>query len=193
MSKLENLVKNKIRIAINTTMIENTRPDWLISSQGERLELDIYLPELDLAIEVQGRQHYVFTPHFHNDHNGFSGQLRRDREKRDICARNGVCLLEIASHAELYNLTRKIQSIHIQRETKEDLRSKTHKNMIKKLSRLVTLTNTLEERIEIARNRLEKFGDSEKTEKIKIKLHRMEEAREGVENSYNKLIDEISD
>lgn len=40
-SKLEKLVSETLRMGLNSvTILENTRPDWLVSSQGERLELE---------------------------------------------------------------------------------------------------------------------------------------------------------
>lgn len=45
------------------------------------MELDIFIPELSLAIEYQGQQHYmdvgVFTPH--------SKREKMDKEKREAC------------------------------------------------------------------------------------------------------------
>jgi len=35
-------------------LVENTRPAWLVSSKGERLELDFFIDKLSVAVEVQG-------------------------------------------------------------------------------------------------------------------------------------------
>lgn len=110
-SKLEKLVSKKLRMTLtNIAILENTRPDWLISSQGERLELDFYIPTLDIAIEVQGQQHYTFVSHFHLNQNGFTDQLRRDREKRYLCECKGITLLEITSSSEINGTISKITS-----------------------------------------------------------------------------------
>ena len=48
------------------------------------MELDIWLPELNLAFEYQGEQHYsddVIS--------------RRDREKRSACKEAGIRLIEV--------------------------------------------------------------------------------------------------
>ena len=76
-------------------LVENTRPDWLISSKGERLELDFFIDKLSIAVEVQGRQHLEFTPLFHTTEYDFQEQIRRDREKQRLCADAGVSLLYV--------------------------------------------------------------------------------------------------
>ena len=57
------------------------RPEFL-----EGLELDGYCPELNMAFEYNGIQHYEYTQHFH--HNGeseFLAQCERDIKKYKIC------------------------------------------------------------------------------------------------------------
>jgi very-short-patch-repair endonuclease len=58
------------------------------------LELDIYLPELSLAIEVDGKQHYQYTPYFHrNGPEDFEKQKERDKKKNKLCKESGITLL----------------------------------------------------------------------------------------------------
>ena len=80
---------------------QNRRPDWLIGSHGERLELDFYLPQLAIAIEIQGQQHAVYTPHFHDSYEDYKSQVRRDKDKRQVCEKAGIMLLEIWSDDEI--------------------------------------------------------------------------------------------
>lgn len=62
---------------------ENYRPDWLCNPEtGRNLELDFFMPDLNVGIEVQGKQHYEFTPIFHSTEADFQAQLRRDQWKR---------------------------------------------------------------------------------------------------------------
>jgi len=82
-------------------IVENTRPDWLISTKGERLELDFYLERLGIAVEVQGRQHFEFTPIFHATEWDFQEQLRRDRDKLDVCQRAGIDLLYVCKKSDV--------------------------------------------------------------------------------------------
>jgi hypothetical protein len=86
------------------TIQENIRPDWLITESGERLELDFYVSELDLAIEVQGEQHFVFSSFFHKLPEDFNKRLRWDRFKKEICLERGIELVEIIDDDNLLDL-----------------------------------------------------------------------------------------
>lgn len=83
---------------------ENKRPDWLITNRGERLELDFYIEDLFLAIEVQGEQHYRFIPFFHKTYDGFRDRLRRDQIKANLCSKAGITLIEIYDEDDLEQL-----------------------------------------------------------------------------------------
>lgn len=73
------------------------RPDWLKSPQtGRNLEIDCYNDELKIAVEVQGRQHYEYTPHFHRRGEiDFENQKKRDRWKKAKCEKLGITFIEI--------------------------------------------------------------------------------------------------
>lgn len=75
---------------------ENIRPAWLVSSKLTKLEIDIFIEQLNTAIEIQGIQHYVYIPYFHKTYHDFEEQCRRDQEKKDLCFGHGVRLVEIA-------------------------------------------------------------------------------------------------
>lgn len=76
---------------------ENYRPDWLISSNLTKLELDFYIEELKIAFEVQGMQHFENIPFFFRDYSEFEKRLLYDQEKRDLCDGNNVRLIEVCS------------------------------------------------------------------------------------------------
>jgi hypothetical protein len=82
------------------TVRENIRPRWLQGKRG-RLELDFFVEELDIAFEVQGDQHYVFTPFFHQTYDRFIEMQNRDAEKSVLCATHGVALYTISKEEEL--------------------------------------------------------------------------------------------
>lgn len=58
------------------------------------LELDIYNKELNLAIEYNGSQHYVFNKMMHNNSKDrFQNQQYRDYIKKNLCKENGIDLI----------------------------------------------------------------------------------------------------
>ena len=69
----------------------NCRPHFL-----QKLELDGYCKELNLAFEYQGKQHYEYVPHFHrNGEQDFYNQVIRDMEKKELCKLYGIKLIEV--------------------------------------------------------------------------------------------------
>lgn len=78
------------RLFPSCTVLEEHRVGPSTSKGGE-LVLDIFLPELSLAIEYNGEQHYHEVPIF--------GPLeviqRRDREKAELCAQQGIRLFTV--------------------------------------------------------------------------------------------------
>lgn len=96
MSKYQSSISTELYTRFGFLRIqENKRPGWLITDRGERLELDFYLPEMQIAVEVQGAQHYKYIPHFHKDFSEFTSQVRRDQAKKSLCDKEGIALLEI--------------------------------------------------------------------------------------------------
>lgn len=59
------------------------------------LELDCFCPELRLAAEYNGQQHYRYTPFFHKNKEAFRNQQYRDELKRIACRENGIRLIEV--------------------------------------------------------------------------------------------------
>ena len=70
-------------------------PPWL-----GRQRLDIYLPELDLAIEHQGEQHYRPVEAFGGTE-AFARTQERDERKRALCEQNGVTVVDVRYDAPL--------------------------------------------------------------------------------------------
>ena len=106
LSKLYKVGKNQSQLFLivldifpNHEILQNFRShEKLVFSQtGMNMELDIWLPELNLAFEYQGEQHFH---EFHRGHHRSSEddleKLKlRDFEKREACARGGITLVEI--------------------------------------------------------------------------------------------------
>jgi len=104
-SKLQREVSQLLSVYLGQYIIrENIRPDWLITEMGKRLELDFFIEEPMVAIEVQGRQHYEYTPYFHKTYADFEAQLSRDNAKRQLCKNRGVILYEVVSSSEVLEI-----------------------------------------------------------------------------------------
>lgn len=72
------------------------RPDFLKNPKtGRNMELDCYNDELKIAVEYNGRQHYVWPsfPGFTKEK--FVEQIRRDQLKLDICDQLGIYLITV--------------------------------------------------------------------------------------------------
>ena len=108
-SKLQREVKKRIRSIVQLDeFLENTRPPWLVTDDGIRLELDFYFEKQSIAIEVQGKQHFCFSPGFHKSQSDFIDQLNRDRKKKELCKKNGVCLLEICGYDDIDSVMQQV-------------------------------------------------------------------------------------
>jgi len=62
---------------------------------GHTLFLDLYLPHLALALEIQGAQHYTFNSYMHADRAAFRKQRENDTLKNQWCEEHGVRLLTV--------------------------------------------------------------------------------------------------
>jgi uncharacterized protein YkuJ len=69
----------------------NIRPKFM-----QKLELDGYNKELNIAFEYNGKQHYKYIPFYHNkDINNFELQKARDLKKYKLCRDNNIDLIII--------------------------------------------------------------------------------------------------
>lgn len=81
---------------------DKIRPDFLrnpVTSGGKNgdynLELDCFNPDLKLALEYNGIQHYKYVPYFHRSKETFHNQKYRDEIKKYKCRENGINLIEV--------------------------------------------------------------------------------------------------
>ena len=90
-SKLQYRVKKSLeKIWSNNVVLEE------MPVVGTKLSLDFYNANKKIAIEVQGRQHNQYVPHFHGGNKiNFISQLRRDHQKKEFCEINGIRLIEL--------------------------------------------------------------------------------------------------
>ena len=85
-----------------------TRPQFLKSEKYPTgLELDCYNEQYQIAIEVDGIQHFQFHTYFHNTVDDFKYQQIRDNDKNTLCEENKVHLIRI-NHTFTYRDTKKI-------------------------------------------------------------------------------------
>ena len=80
-------------------LIRHFRPPWL-----EGLELDIYLPEVNVGIEYQGAQHASPVEHW-GGADALARQKQRDARKRELCNVVHCRLIEVWSGTELNEAT----------------------------------------------------------------------------------------
>lgn len=66
----------------------------------ERLEIDIWIPNLKVAIEFQGEQHYKSMTHWGGDAE-FIRRQENDRRKRELCRTLGYTLVEIENYGDV--------------------------------------------------------------------------------------------
>ena len=72
------------------------RPNFLKNHEtGRNLEIDLFNKDLGLAVEIQGIQHYKFSPRFHLTQQNFIDQQLRDQMKAQKCKNFGITLIEI--------------------------------------------------------------------------------------------------
>lgn len=97
---IEEIFPNKIVRTRDRNTIKNPRTNAY-------LELDFYLPEINLAIELNGITHY--KPIYGQDK--FLRQQRNDELKRKLCKKQGITLIEIpleeGVHYDRYSIEHK--------------------------------------------------------------------------------------
>ena len=76
-------------------VLREASPTWL-----GRLRLDVYVPELALAFEHQGEQHYRPVDVF-GGQEAFKKTVERDDLKQRLCAENSIHLVEVRFDAPL--------------------------------------------------------------------------------------------
>lgn len=91
-SLLYNLIKNTFP---KYNVITQYSPDWL-----GRQRIDIFIEELNLAIEYNGKQHYEPITYF-GGKEGFIKTVERDKMKKQKCKRNGCELIEVKYDEDL--------------------------------------------------------------------------------------------
>ena len=109
----ETLLFNYINLLFpQFTVQREASPSWL-----NRQRFDVYIPELNLAIEYQGQQHYVAVDLFGGEE-GLKRTKQRDKEKLQLSKSNGV---DIVYFSYKENLTEKLVQNRLKNYLKEDV------------------------------------------------------------------------
>lgn len=85
-------------------VLQHARPSWL-----GRQHLDVFFPELAVAVEFQGEQHDRPIDFF-GGQKAFEENQRRDKKKRAACKRNGVELIEVRKGYDIVQLVSEINT-----------------------------------------------------------------------------------
>lgn len=108
----ETLLYNYINLIFpQFTVQREASPSWL-----NRQRFDIYIPDLNLAIEYQGKQHYMAVDLFGGEE-GLEKTKQRDKEKLHLSKINGV---DIVYFSYKDNLTEKLVNNRLNNYLKED-------------------------------------------------------------------------
>jgi hypothetical protein len=87
-------------------VLRHTQPIWL-----EPQHLDIFLPELSVAIEYMGEQHYRPVEYF-GGKKGFEATIARDKRKAEICNKAGVNLIYIRFDDDIKKMIEQIANVY---------------------------------------------------------------------------------
>lgn len=92
----------KLKKSLKEEVIHHGRPEWL-----GRQHFDIWIPELNVAIEYQGKQHDQPVDFFGGEE-AFKENQKRDARKKKKCEENNVRLIEIREGYDLDELINQI-------------------------------------------------------------------------------------
>lgn len=86
--------------------------DWLLSDTGYNMFLDFYIPDKNIAIEYDGKQHYQYVEYIHHTKENFEKAVYRDKLKEALLSEHDIQLIRIKYDIPLDdNLTKYILNI----------------------------------------------------------------------------------
>lgn len=94
--------------------IEFIKEKSFVNKIGSQQRLDFYLPKFNMALEIQGDQHFNKKNGFYRDDIVF-----RDKYKRDWCAENGINLYYLYPRGDLFDQLDAVLDIPISRPADE--------------------------------------------------------------------------
>ncbi len=84
--------------------------DWL--KYKNNLLLDFYIPKLNLAIEVQGGQHFYYCSKFHTDINDLYELQFKDKLKYELCKQHNINIIYFANESDIKNIKNYYNTIY---------------------------------------------------------------------------------
>lgn len=106
-SDLHKQARELLKVIFPTAQIKEEVP--VPVRRGSTLFFDFYIPAHGLAVEVHGKQHYEFTPHFHQTRIAFAGAKKNDSNKAAWCALNDISLIILPHYEDNDEWTERIQ------------------------------------------------------------------------------------
>ncbi|KAF5826160.1 hypothetical protein DUNSADRAFT_4490 [Dunaliella salina] len=86
----------ELKSHVDCDILTNKRPLWLKNTHtGFPLELDLWIPSKDIAIEYDGPHHCEYPNWYHKNKEEFKSQLQRDQLKNELCEKNKVKLIRV--------------------------------------------------------------------------------------------------
>lgn len=111
LSKLSIFAIGVVSSLLNEEPILEQTFDWLKNDKtGCNLWIDAYYPKYNLAIEVDGRQHYDRKDFFHNSSEDFDDYVYRDNVKTKLLNEHNIHLIRISYKDKVNDITSKINS-----------------------------------------------------------------------------------
>lgn len=92
-----NISEEKFRLTIEAmlgTKFPKKRPNWLRNVRGNKMELDGYNKDYQIAFEYNGIQHYKSIPFLHTNSN-LKQRIEDDRTKLELCKQNNILLIVV--------------------------------------------------------------------------------------------------
>ena len=89
-------------IFYDTPVLQHSSPSFL-----GRQHYDVYLPDYKIALEYQGIQHFTPVSIFGGE-KGYKKNIERDRYKKQLSKKNGVCLIEVLPDYDIKSLIAEI-------------------------------------------------------------------------------------
>ena len=93
--KESQMIRSMSELLPDFDYIVNGYYSWLLSPKGTALQLDWYCPDLGIAVEFNGAQHYTYTKYFHKTKKQFIYQQECDSMKTSLCKNRGITLIAV--------------------------------------------------------------------------------------------------